>query len=82
MTVYLSRQDFEVLNQAYSFYSNLTTNATGYTKMFLPQNIKYLVRSLDSLIEEKFGDTDLDNTNEEFNKYNDLKKRYLDLISS
>ncbi len=82
MTMYLSRQDFEALDKAYSFYSNLTKKATGYTKMFLPQNVKYLVRSLDSLIKEKFGDTNIDNSDEEFNKYNDLKRRYLALTSS
>jgi len=92
MTVYLTRQDIEVIEKAYLSYADLGTNGGFYAKMFLPQNINYLVNYLDSKLEGL--DTELkeheenddaayaDQTRKLISKYKDVRTKYDELKTS
>ncbi|MDG1775867.1 MAG: M1 family metallopeptidase [Crocinitomicaceae bacterium] len=52
MTVYLTRQDIEVMDKAYTTYANAGQQGGVYMQMFLPQNVSYLLSFLDKKIDE------------------------------
>ena len=51
MTVYLTRQEIELIDKAYTTYAASGQNGGVYMKMFVPQNVNYLVSFLDKKLE-------------------------------
>lgn len=45
---YLSSQKTELIDRAFDTYKNLLNNGGMYTKMFVPQNLEYLINELNS----------------------------------
>jgi hypothetical protein len=52
LTYFISRQDIDVISEAYDLYDFLNNSGGYYTKMFLPQNIEYV----NSVIDAKIGE--------------------------
>lgn len=92
MTVYLTRQDIGVVNKAYASYTDLGQNGGFYAKMFLPQNINYLVGYLDSELEDlnsklkEFEENDdaayADQTRKKIVEYTAVREKYSALKTS
>ena len=52
LTYFITRQEPEMMDQSFELYSHLNAEGGYYTKMFIPQNINYLLSMFDSKIEE------------------------------
>jgi aminopeptidase N len=52
LTFFISRQEIEMINQSFNLYESMSKEGGFYTKMFLPQNITYLISMFDAKIEE------------------------------
>lgn len=52
LTYFVSRQEPDIIDQSFEIYSYLNENGGFYTKMFLPQNIDYLMSMFESKIAE------------------------------
>ncbi len=50
LTFYVSRQEAEIAEQSFELYSYLKTSGGYYTKMFLSQNISYLIEKFEEKI--------------------------------
>lgn len=48
-TMFISKQEVELLEKSLSIYQHLQKNGTFYTQMFLPQNIDYLLNTIQTL---------------------------------
>ncbi|MEJ6775884.1 MAG: M1 family metallopeptidase [Crocinitomicaceae bacterium] len=92
MTLYLTRQNIETLDKAYVSYANLGENGGFYAKMFLPQNLNYLVgylgdkvEELDSELKEHEENNDeiyAKKTRQKIVKYRAIKTKYSELKAS
>ena len=92
MTVYLTRQDISIVDKAHASYEDLGQNGGFYAKMFLPQNINYLVGYLDTKLEglnselKEFEENDdaayADQTRKKITEYKAVRAKYSELKSS
>lgn len=90
LTYFISRQEPTLIDQSYELYEYLSKEGGFYSKMFLPQNITYLISMFDSKIKELEEEIAMheknkdalyaDQARKQKNVYKDLKTKFSVLL--
>jgi aminopeptidase N len=74
-TFYLSKQEPELINRAYSIYEKQGETGGFYMKLFLPQNLRYLTNQLGTKISEMNTELEEHEKNKDVALADQLRKR-------